>query len=103
MLIGNTNEVLIPYFVFTTPSHQPHHTEPLILVGMQLAVTTDQVRSPSVTLLIMTMVMLFVKMLLMAGLHKLWYPVVRDRSTWSKFGAHGEHGDVFLFSNLGAL
>ena len=46
MLIGNTNEVLIPYFVFTTPSHQPHHTEPLILVGMQLAVTTDQVRSP---------------------------------------------------------
>ena len=24
-------------------------------------------------------------------------------STWSKFGAHGEHGDVFLFSNLGAL
>ena len=38
-----------------------------------------------------------------AGLHKLWYPVVRDRSTWSKFGAHGEHGDVFLFSNLGAL
>ena len=30
-----------------------------------------------------------------AGLHKLWYPVVRDRSTWSKFGAHGERGDVF--------
>ena len=22
---------------------------------------------------------------------------------WSKFGAHGEHGDVFLFSNIGAL
>ena len=39
----------------------------------------------------------------MAGLHKLRYPVVRDMSTWSKFGAHGEHGDVFLFSNLGAL
>ena len=38
-----------------------------------------------------------------SGLHKLWYPVVRDMSTWSKFGAHGEHGDVFLFSNLGAL
>ena len=37
------------------------------------------------------------------GLHKLWCPVVRDMSTWSKFGAHGEHGDVFLFSNLGAL
>ena len=37
------------------------------------------------------------------GLHKLWYPVVRDMSPWSKFGAHGEHGDVFLFSNLGAL
>ena len=37
------------------------------------------------------------------GLHKLWYPVVWDMSTWSKFGAHGEHGDVFLFSNLGAL
>ena len=40
---------------------------------------------------------------ILAGLHKLWYPVVRDMSTWSKFGAHGEHGDVFLFSNLGAL
>ena len=38
-----------------------------------------------------------------SGLHKLWYPGIRDRSTWSKFGAHGEHGDVFLFSNLGAL
>ena len=37
------------------------------------------------------------------GLHKLWYPGIRDRSTWGKFGAHGEHGDVFLFSNLGAL
>ena len=38
-----------------------------------------------------------------AGLHKLWYPGIRDRSTWGKFGAHGEHGDVFPFSNLGAL
>ena len=37
------------------------------------------------------------------GLHKLWYPGIRDTSTWGKFGAHGEHGDVFLFSNLGAL
>ena len=37
------------------------------------------------------------------GLHKLCYPTIRDRSTWSKFGAYGEHGDVFLFSNLGAL
>ena len=38
-----------------------------------------------------------------AGLHKLWYPSIRDMGTWSKFGAHKEHGDVFLFSNLGAL
>ena len=38
-----------------------------------------------------------------SGLHKLWYPSIRDTSTCSKFGAHGEHGDVFLFSNLGAL
>ena len=38
-----------------------------------------------------------------AGLHKLWYPSIRDTSKWSKFGAHGEHGDVFLFSNLSAL
>ena len=37
------------------------------------------------------------------GLHKLWYPSIRGTSTWSKFPAHGEHGDVFLFSNLGAL
>ena len=40
---------------------------------------------------------------LRSGLHKLWYPGIRDTSTWSKFRAHGEHGDVFLFSNLGAL
>ena len=38
-----------------------------------------------------------------SGLHKLWYPGIRDMSTWTKFGAHGEHGDVLLFSNLGAL
>ena len=38
-----------------------------------------------------------------SGLHKLWHPGIRDTSTWSKFGAHEEHGDVFLFSNLGAL
>ena len=37
---------------------------------------------------------------LTSGLHKLWYPSIRDTSTWSEFGAHG---DVFLFSNLGAL
>ena len=49
---------------------------------------------------IMTMVIMIMKT---AGLHKLWYPGIRDMSTWSKFGAHGEHGDVFLFSNLGAL
>ena len=48
-------------------------------------------------------VYLFTNVYGLAGLHKLWYPVVRDRSTWSKFGAHGEHGDVFLFSNLGVL
>ena len=39
----------------------------------------------------------------LSGLHKLCYPTIWDRSTWSKFRAHGEHGDVFLFSNLGAL
>ena len=41
--------------------------------------------------------------MLTTGLHKLWYPSIRDTSMWSKFGAHGERGDVFLFSNLGAL
>ena len=39
----------------------------------------------------------------LAGLHNLCHLTIRDGSTWSKFGAHGEHGDVFLFSNLGAL
>ena len=39
----------------------------------------------------------------LAGLHKLWYPGIWDTSMWRKFGAHGEHGDVFQFSNLGAL
>ena len=38
-----------------------------------------------------------------AGLHKLCHPTIRDGSTWSKFGARGEHGDVFLLSNFGAL
>ena len=38
-----------------------------------------------------------------AGLHNSFHPTIRDGSTWSKFGARGEHGDVFLFSNLGAL
>ena len=37
------------------------------------------------------------------GLHNLFHPSIRDGSTWSKLGARGEHGDVFLFSNLGAL
>ena len=36
---------------------------------------------------------------LCTGLYKLCYPTIQDRSTWSKFGAHGEHGDVFVFSN----
>ena len=40
---------------------------------------------------------------LKTGLHKLCHPTIRDESTWSKFGARGEHGDVFLFSNLGLL
>ena len=38
-----------------------------------------------------------------SGLHNSCHPTIRDGSTWSKFGARGEHGDVFLFSNLGAL
>ena len=37
------------------------------------------------------------------GLHSLFHPTIQDGSMWSKFGARGEHGDVFLFSNLGAL
>ena len=36
-------------------------------------------------------------------LHNSFHPTIRDGSTWSKFGARGEHGDVFLFSNLAAL
>ena len=40
--------------------------------------------------------------------HPYPYPTIRDGSTWSNFGARGEHGDVLhwgvlLFSNLGAL
>ena len=27
------------------------------------------------------------------GLHKLFHPTIRDGSTWSKFGARGEHGE----------
>ena len=39
----------------------------------------------------------------LSGLHNSFHPTIRDGSTWSKFGAHGEHGDVFLFSNLHLL
>ena len=38
-----------------------------------------------------------------AGLHNLFHPTIQDGSTSSKFGSRGEHGNVFLFSNLGAL
>ena len=38
-----------------------------------------------------------------SGLHNSCHPTIRDGSTWGKFGARGEHKDVFLFSNLGAL
>ena len=34
------------------------------------------------------------------GLHELWYPGIRDTSTWSKLGAHGEHGEVFSVLQL---
>ena len=49
---------------------------------------------------------------LWAGVHKSFHPTIRDGSTWSKFGARGEHGergkdgkhgDVLRFSNLGVL
>ena len=30
-----------------------------------------------------------------SGLHNLCHPTIKDGSTWSKFGARGEHGDVF--------
>ena len=74
----------------------------------QGAVPSDEGTHPSSPICAMSL-RLFVAALnklsldLQPGLHKLWYPGIRDRSTWSKFGAHEEHGDVFLFSNLGAL
>ena len=37
------------------------------------------------------------------GLHNSFNPAIQDGSMWSKFGARGEHGVVFLFSNLGVL
>ena len=33
-----------------------------------------------------------------AGVHKSFHPTIWDGSTWSKFGARGEHGDVLRFS-----
>ena len=44
-----------------------------------------------------------IKSILHPGLHNLFHSTIQDGSTWSKFGARGEHGDVFLFSNWGAL
>ena len=43
---------------------------------------------------------LLIEVFFLTGLHNLCHPTIRDGSTWSKFGARGEHGDVFLFSNL---
>ena len=40
---------------------------------------------------------------LQSGLHNSFHLTIRDGRMCSKFGARGEHGDVFLFSNLGAL
>ena len=39
---------------------------------------------------------------LQSGLHNSFRPTIRDGSTWSKFRVCGEHGDLFLFSNLDA-
>ena len=36
-----------------------------------------------------------------SGLHDLFPPTIRDGSKWSKFGANGEHGDVFPLLQLG--
>ena len=38
-----------------------------------------------------------------SGLHNLFHPTIRDGSMWSKFGARGEHRDVFLFSFFSCL
>ena len=34
----------------------------------------------------------------LTGVHKSFHPTIRDGSTWSKFGARGEHGDVLRFT-----
>ena len=44
-----------------------------------------------------------VQRLIAAGLHNSFHPTIRDGSTWSKFKARGEHGDVFLFSKQASL
>ena len=36
--------------------------------------------------------------MIITGVHKSFHPTIRDGSTWSTFGARGEHGDVFRFS-----
>ena len=32
-----------------------------------------------------------------SGLHNLCHPTIRDGSTWTKFGARGEHGDTLIY------
>ena len=34
----------------------------------------------------------------LSGLHNSFHPIIRDGSTWSKFGARGKHGDFLRFS-----
>ena len=40
----------------------------------------------------------FTTLLKGTGVHKSFHPTIQDGSTWSKFGARGEHGDVPRFS-----
>ena len=50
---------------------------------------------PTVLTMSTVQTMSTVKTMSTLGLHNLFHPTIRDGSTWSKFGAHGEHGDVF--------
>ena len=78
--------------------HQPHKFH---VVDVTIAIFISNLQKH--VILRAMYVTLYNDVFLQAGLHKLCHPAIRDGSTLSKFGARGEHGDVFLFSNLGAL
>ena len=92
-------------FVFVFGNEDPALTSLLARYFIRRIITDDCISQDKCTLWLASSRLIYVHqdhkiLIIAAGLHKLCHPTIRDGN---KFRAHGEHGDVFLFSNLGAL